>query len=29
MPDGVAKVANPMNPEETIIFNVGKKDFKA
>ncbi|MBA3751228.1 hypothetical protein H0X06_00285 [Candidatus Dependentiae bacterium] len=27
MPDGVAKVANPMKPAESILFNVGKKDF--
>ncbi|MBA3751229.1 hypothetical protein H0X06_00290 [Candidatus Dependentiae bacterium] len=29
MPDGVAKVANPMKPTESILFNVGKKDFKS
>ncbi len=29
MADGVAKAADPMNPSETIIFNVGKKNFKA
>ena len=29
MPDAVAKVANPMEPEETILFEVGKKDFSA
>ncbi|MBA3751227.1 hypothetical protein H0X06_00280 [Candidatus Dependentiae bacterium] len=27
MPDGVAKVANPKNPTEIILFNVGKKKF--
>lgn len=26
-PDAVAKVPNPMDPEETIVFEVGKKDL--
>ena len=29
MPDGVAKVPNPKNPTEPVIFNLGKKNFNA